>query len=231
MKDFYLFFDLDGTISDSAEGIINSVIYALTKMGLEAPPREKLYHFIGPPLIRTFCEDYHLSPEKGLETVEFYREYYNVKGIYECRMYDGIENVLRELQREGFGLVLATSKPTVMARRVIEYFGLSDCFDLISGPDLDGARNEKHEVIAYAMDQLGITDPRRCVMIGDRKYDALGAKICGMDCVGVLWGFGSKQELTEAGVAETVEFPRELPDVLQKFLKKIQKNEKILKKQ
>lgn len=226
MKDFYLFFDLDGTISDSADGIINSVIYALTKMGLEAPPRENLYHFIGPPLIRTFCEDYHLSREKGLEVVEFYREYYNAKGIYECKMYDGVDAVLRELRQEGFGLVLATSKPTVMAKRVVEYFGLSDFFDLISGPELDGTRNEKHEVIAHAMERLGITDPRRCVMIGDRKYDVLGAEKCGMNCVGALWGFGSKQELLEAGAAEIVEFPRELPDVLQKSLKKIQKNEK-----
>ncbi len=226
MKDPYLFFDLDGTISDSADGILNSVIYALTKMGLDTPPRDQLCHFIGPPLIRSFCESYGLSRERGLDAVAFYREYYNVKGIYECEMYDGIAEVLRELRQEGFGLVLATCKPLVMARRVLEYFRLSDCFDLMSGPDLDGTRNEKHEVIAYAMEQLEITDPCRCVMIGDRRDDAQGARSCGMDCVGVLWGFGSEQELKEAGAIKTVKFPRELPEVLRNYFEKSEKNEK-----
>lgn len=214
MKYPYVFFDLDGTLSNSAEGITNSVAYALEKMGIQPPPREALMHYIGPPLIRTFSKDYDLTEELGLRAVELYREYYNVKGIYQCAMYPGVDTLLRALRDSGRTPVLATCKPTVMATRVLDYFGLTPLFEMISGPELDGTRNEKHEVIAYAMDRLGIRDPHSILMVGDRQDDAWGAQACGVDCLGVLWGFGTREELLAAGVKAVVESPSEIMDFL-----------------
>ena len=205
-----LFFDLDGTISDSAEGILNSVIYALERLGIEAPVRESLFRYIGPPLIRSFSEEPGLSPEQAERAVELYRENYTVRGIYECSAYDGVREVLHALKAEGYRLTLATCKPWALAERVLEHLELRDCFDFVSGPEMDGTRNEKHEVIAYAVDTLGIEDPREILMIGDRRDDVMGAKRCGIDCVGVLWGFGTADELTSAGALETLKTPAEL---------------------
>ncbi len=205
-----LFFDLDGTISDSAEGILNSVIYALEHMGIQPPPREKLYHYIGPPLIRSFSQDYEWSEKSARQAVALYRENYNVKGLYECRAYEGIAQVLRECRARGARLTLATCKPWTLAERVLEHLGLRDCFDLVSGPELDGTRNEKHEVIAFASERLGIADPKEILMIGDRRDDVLGAERCGIECIGVLWGFGSEDELMTAGAVGTVKTPKEL---------------------
>ena len=211
-----LFFDLDGTLSDSAEGILNSVTYALLRMGIEPPPRENLYRFIGPPLIRSFSQGFDFSEEDAKRAVALYRENYNVRGIYECRAYEGIGDALRELKAKGYRLTLATCKPWTLAERVLAHLGLRDCFDFVSGPELDGTRNEKHEVIAYAVDKLGIKDPKEILMIGDRRDDVLGAKANGIDCVGVLWGFGSEGELSEAGVVTTIKTPRELSAFLSK---------------
>ena len=210
----FIFFDLDGTISDSALGITNAVSYALEHMGIQPPPREKLLHYIGPPLIRTFSSDYDLTPAEGERAVELYREYYNVTGIYECRMYAGMDELLRRLREAGARLVLATCKPTVMATRVLDHFGLTPYFEMVSGPELDGTRNEKHEVVAYALEQLGIDSPHRVIMVGDRRDDVLGAKACGVDCVGVLWGFGSHEELEAAGAVKTVDSGDQLLDFL-----------------
>ena len=211
-----LFFDLDGTISDSAKGILNSVIYALERLGIEAPVRESLFRYIGPPLIRSFSEEPGLSPEQAVRAVALYRENYTVRGIYECSAYDGVREVLHALKAEGYRLTLATCKPWTLAERVLEHLELRDCFDFVSGPEMDGTRNEKHEVIAYAVDTLGIEDPREILMIGDRRDDVMGAKRCGIDCVGVLWGFGTADELTSAGALETLKTPAELLDLLKK---------------
>ena len=209
-----LFFDLDGTLSDSAEGILNSVIYALEKLGLEPPARDRLFRYIGPPLVRSFSEEPGVLPEQVGRAVELYRENYTVRGIYECSAYDGVREALHALRAEGYRLTLATCKPWTLAERVLEHLGIRDCFDFVSGPEMDGTRNEKHEVIAYAVDTLGIKDPRKILMIGDRRDDVLGAEKCGIDCVGVLWGFGSAEELTEAGALATLKTPDELLDFL-----------------
>lgn len=214
MKYRELFFDLDGTVSDSAEGILNSVTYALERMGIEPPPRRNLYHYIGPPLIRNFTQDYNFSEAEAKRAVELYRENYNVSGIYECRAYEGVGELLRQLRAKGARLTLATCKPWILAERVLEHLGLRECFDLVSGPELDGTRNEKHEVIAHAMERLGIRDPREILMIGDRRDDVLGANRCGIDSIGVLWGFGSREELLEAGAVLTVKTPGELLAIL-----------------
>lgn len=195
----YLFFDLDGTLCNSAEGILNAVTYAQDKLGLPRQERSEMMHYIGPPLVRTFAADYGLDVEEAERAVAAYREYYNVRGIFECALYDGIPAMLDALRGDGYGLVLATCKPTVSARRVLEHFGIADRFRMVSGPEFDGTRNEKHEVIAYAMEQLGLRDPSGILMIGDRRDDVLGAARNGVDCAGVLWGFGSRAELLDAG--------------------------------
>ena len=217
MRTPYLFFDLDGTVSNSAEGITNSVTYALEHMGITPPAKQDLMHFIGPPLIRTFTDDYDLTSVEGARAVALYREYYNVKGVYECEMYRGVDKLLRSLKQAGYRLVLATCKPRVMAAKVLEYFGLEDCFEMVSGPEFDGTRNEKHQVIAYAMEQLGIGDPSSVLMVGDRRDDVLGAKVCGLSCIGVLWGYGGEAELREAGAVNVAKTPEELQNLIENW--------------
>lgn len=206
----YLFFDLDGTLCDSAEGILNAVTYAQDKLGLPRQARSEMMHYIGPPLARTFSADYGLDEADAEWAVAAYREYYVSRGIFECTLYDGIVEMLDALRDRGYVLVLATCKPTPSARRVLEHFGIADRFRMISGPEFDGTRSEKHEVIAYAVECLGLTDPGRILMIGDRRDDVLGAAQNGIACAGVLWGFGSRAELTEAGAKRLFASPSEL---------------------
>lgn len=210
MKKTYdiFFFDLDGTITDSSLGITNSVVYALRKYGIEEKDYKKLCKFIGPPLTESFQKFYGFSEEQAIEGVKFYREYYTVKGIYENRVYDGVEDVLKNLRKAGKKLVVATSKPEPFARMIIEYFHLDSYFDYIAGMELDGGRGTKEEVIQYALETCGIKDKSKVLMVGDREHDVIGAHKSGIDCLGVLYGFGTREEFEEAGadhIAETVE--------------------------
>ncbi len=201
-------FDLDGTITDSAPGITNSVVYALKKYGVEEKDYDKLCKFIGPPLVDSFQEYYGFSREKALEAVEYYREYYRDKGIYENSVYGGFEEVAKTLKEHGKRLAVATSKPEPFAKRIIEHFGLAPYFDCVAGMELDGRRGTKAEVIRYAMDLVRVKDKRGVLMVGDRKHDVMGARSTGIDCLGVLYGFGTREELAQAGadyIAETVE--------------------------
>ena len=215
MSDKYILFDLDGTLTDPAEGIFNSVYYALEKMGRERPPLSEMPAFIGPPLIEGFATVCGMSEEEGAQARDFFREYYPVKGIFECRMYEGIAPMLSELVSRGYRLVLATSKPEVFARRLLEHFGLSQYFVYAAGSLLDESRSQKQEVIAYAMATLGITDPSACLMVGDRRYDVQGARFCGIETVGVLWGHGSERELEEAGACALAKEPAELVSLIE----------------
>lgn len=209
MKEYHTyFFDLDGTITDSSLGITNSVIYALKKFGIEENDRRKLYKFIGPPLTDSFKEYYGFSKEEAIRAVAYYREYYQEKGIFENRVYDGFEEMLKKLKAAGKRLVVATSKPEPYAKRIIEHFGLGSYFDYVAGMGLDGRRGEKADVIRYALSACGIKDKSGVLMVGDREHDVIGAKKMGIDCLGVLYGFGNRKELEEAGadyIAETVE--------------------------
>lgn len=195
----YILFDLDGTLTDPAEGIFNSVYYALSRMGRERPPLEKMPYFIGPPLVDGFSAMCGMSYAEAERARDLFREYYPERGIYECRMYDGIPETLATLVSRGYRLVLATSKPEIYARRILDRFDLTRYFTYVAGSLLDESRSQKHEVIAYAMAAVGITDPASCVMIGDRTYDVRGASFFAMPCIGVLWGYGSKEELIDAG--------------------------------
>ena len=206
----YCFFDLDGTLTDSSLGITHSVAYALQKCGITPPPSEQLLCFIGPPLVRAFGEFYGMSREEAETAVRYYREHYPTSGLYECTVYPGIRALLERLQKAGIICVLATCKPHVFANRILEHFELAPYFSFVSGPEFDGTRNEKPEVIAYAMEQLKISDPRKVLMIGDRRDDVLGAKKNGIAAVGAAWGFGSREELQEAGAVAVLDSAAQL---------------------
>lgn len=195
----YFLFDLDGTLVDSSIGITNSVRYALGKYGIEEPDRSRLYRFIGPPLTYSFREFYGFSEETCWEAVEYYREYYKKKGIYENRVYEGIEVLLKQLIGQGKELIVATSKPEVFAREIIRFHHLDSYFQYVAGMELDGGRGTKAEVIEYALCACKIVSREKTLMIGDRRYDVEGAHKVGVDCMGVLYGFGSRKELKEAG--------------------------------
>ena len=206
----HCFFDLDGTITNSAPGITHSVQYALKKSGIQPPPLSQLLGFVGPPLVWSFSHFFGMSREDSLQAVDYYREYYRAGGMLECEVYRGIPELLKELTERGVVCVLATCKPHIYANAILEHFDLAKYFSFVSGPELDGTRNEKHEVIAYAMEHLNLQDPDRILLIGDRDNDVLGSAHHGIPCAGVLWGFGDREELTSSGAAFLVEQPQDL---------------------
>jgi len=201
----YCFFDLDGTLTDPGIGITNSVMYALEKYHITVSDRSELYQFIGPPLLDSFQRFYGFSPEQAMEAVNYYREYYRETGIFENRVYDGIPAVLKRLESHGKKIVLATSKPEGFAKQILEHFDLMRYFAFVAGANMDETRTKKDEVIGYALESCGITDISKVVMIGDREYDILGARKFGMDSIGVLFGYGSRAELKEAGATYLAE--------------------------
>ncbi len=202
-----ILFDLDGTLTDPSVGITNSVAYALDKFGISVEDRRELYKFIGPPLIEAFMEYCGFSEDKARQALGFYREYFTDKGILENSVYAGIEELLKTLNKAGKRLCVATSKPEPFARRILEHFRLAQYFEFIAGATLDETRTKKDEVIEYALEKCGFKDRAKAVMVGDRKHDILGASKCALDSIGVLFGFGSRQELEAAGadyIARTV---------------------------
>ncbi len=201
-------FDLDGTLTDPGLGITNSVAYALRKYGIEVEDRAELYKFIGPPLSESFMKYFGFSKEESLKAIEYYREYYKVTGLYENAVYGGIEQLLINLKNKNKKLVVATSKPEVFAKEVLKFFSLDKYFDYIAGACLNETRTAKAEVIEYALSENGITDKSDVIMVGDREHDIIGAKKNGLDSMGVLFGYGNRNELENAGatyIAETVE--------------------------
>ena len=207
MKYKYVLFDLDGTLTDPVEGITNSIIYALKKYNIEISGREELYKFIGPPLLESFEKYYGFSKEEAKKALEYYREYYKDKGIFENLVYDGCEDLLKELKDKGLLLIVATSKPEVFAKKILEYFDIAKYFTFIAGSNLDGSRVKKGEVIEYALKCCNIVDLSKAIMIGDREHDIIGAKSIGIASIGVLFGYGDRNELENAGadfIAESV---------------------------
>lgn len=200
-----ILFDLDGTLTDPGLGITNSVMYALKKYGIKVDDRAQLYKFIGPPLVYSFHEFYGFSHEQTLEAIKFYREYYAETGIFENEVYDGIIDVLCKLKDDGRRIILATSKPEQFAKRILDHFNLTEYFDFVAGASMDEVtRNTKSAVIKYALENTNI-DVSKSLMIGDREHDVLGAKEFGIDAAGVLYGYGSKEELENAGAKYIVE--------------------------
>ena len=195
----WLFFDLDGTLTDPALGITNSFKHALKYFGLEIPSYEKLCSFIGPPLVDTFRTQFGFSDEKASLGVLKYREYFAEKGLLENSVYPGIPDLLSDLKDAGKRLVVATSKPEEYSVKIIEHFGLAPYFENVCGSLMDESRSKKDEVIEYALERNQIGDRSKVLMVGDRKHDILGAKKTGLKSCGVLFGYGSLDELKESG--------------------------------
>lgn len=209
-------FDLDGTLTEPGEGITNSVMYALDKFGIHETNRESLYRFIGPPLLDSFQNYYGMPPEQAEQAVAAYREYFSVKGLFENRVYEGIPVLLQELRSAGKTLVLATSKPEVFSLRILDKFDLSQYFHFVGAASLDSSRSQKPDVIRHALQLCGNPDPETVVMIGDRKHDILGAKENGLQSIGVLYGYGNRPELEQAGADVIVESVTQLKGILLK---------------
>ncbi len=209
MSDYrFILFDLDGTLTDPCEGITNSVLYALNKMDIKVENKEVLKKFIGPPLLESFKNFYGFSEEQSMKALLYYREYFKDKGMLENFVYNGMADVLKNLTERGKRLCVATSKPEPFAEKILEHFNLTRYFEFIAGSNLDGTRAKKNEVIEYALEKCKITDRTAVVMVGDREHDILGAKKCSVDSIGVLFGYGSREELENAGatyIAEAVE--------------------------
>lgn len=224
----YVLFDLDGTLTDSGPGIMNASRRALAHFGIDETDEKKLRLFVGPPLDKSFIERYGFSEKEAWEAIGKFREYYNVTGIFENSVYPGIPELLSGLRARGIVTAIASSKPQVLIHRVLEHFDLEKYFDVIVGCELDGTRSTKSEVVKEVLLQLAdiaagrnMATPsegasgadhnsiiEKCVMVGDRSYDAEGSHAFGIPCIGVLYGYGTREEIEASGadyIAETVE--------------------------
>lgn len=201
-------FDLDGTLTDPAQGLTSGFAYALGKMNVDFGEKSNLLRFIGPPLFDEFRKVYGMSPEEADETIRLFREYFSVYGWWDNKLYEGIPELLSNLKSAGLKLVLATSKPEIFAKKILRLFDIEKYFDFVGGASLDKTRVEKSQVLEYALKAVGAEKPEDCVLVGDRKYDAEGAHLCGIDSIGVLYGHGSREEIEDSNftfIAETVE--------------------------
>ena len=206
-----ILFDLDGTLTDSGEGIINCVIYALEKFGLPVPERDDLRYFVGPPLHESFIKQ-GVPAERAEEAVAVYRERYVPTGMFENTPYPGVRELLEALKAEGYTLFVASSKPEWMCVEILKHFDLAKYFDQICGATMDTSRTNKDAVIAYLLDLNVRSD--RTIMVGDTKFDVLGAKAHGIPTVGVSWGYGSVEEMEKAGAVAIAYTMEELKDKL-----------------
>lgn len=210
----YILMDLDGTLTNPKQGITKSVQYALKAHNIIIEDLDTLTKHIGPPLKDGFIEYYGFTEEEADIAVDKYREYFKDHGIYENEAYEGIGELLSKLRKAGKTVLVATSKPEPLARKILEHFQLDSYFNDICGATFDDLRSKKEEVIRYALDKNGITDLTKIVMIGDRKYDVEGAKAVGISSIGVLYGFGSREEFELAGADRIVSTVEELYDVI-----------------
>ena len=206
----YIFLDLDGTLTDPSLGIINATLQALEYFGIHESDREKLGDFIGPPLYVSFAKHYGFSREQSQKAIEVFQDYYAPKGLYENTPYPGMRELLAGWKAEGRRLVLATSKPEIFAMQILERFGMASSFTFIAGGDPCETRVHKSDVIRYALRKLGLDANIPAVMVGDTKYDILGAKELGFPTVAVTYGFGRREDIIEAGAAWIVDSVEEL---------------------
>jgi phosphoglycolate phosphatase len=219
-------FDLDGTLTDSAAGIQRSTREALRRLNAEdgrarpIPPESELGWIVGPPLRDTFAK--LAGDENADRMVELYRERYDKIGMFENKVYDGVSAALGELRARGDRLFVATSKRQVDAQRIVEHFGLGHYFDGVYGAQSDGRRAEKSEVLAAAIAGGGLEAAQRVVMIGDRRYDALGARAVGIPAIGALWGYGDWAELAAAGADPIIAAPRDIPAAVATVFARVQ---------
>ncbi len=210
MKYDHCLFDLDGTLTDPAVGITNSVMHALDQYGIRVNDRSELFPFIGPPLDHSFMKFFGFSAEDAATAIRSYREYFSVKGLFENRVYDGIPALLSELKKRSVTLAIATSKPYEFTVRILEHFDLMKYFDHIGAATMDGSISRKEDVIQNLLDRLPITGKSTILMVGDRHHDIDGAKANGLDSAGVLWGYGPEEELRQAGADYLLTEPADL---------------------
>lgn len=210
----YILFDLDGTLTDSSEGITKSVQYALDKMGIHEPDLKPLERFIGPPLYDEFRRSYDFDDAEAKQAIDFYRERFGVVGWKENLLYDGIPELLKALTEAGKTLSTASSKPAFFVDKIVKYFNIEQFFTVVSGATLDGSIGTKTQVVQQALERLNVQDRSQAVLIGDRLHDAEGARACGIDCIGVTFGFGSREELESAGANHVVDRVDELLPLL-----------------
>lgn len=194
-------FDLDGTLSDPSRGLVDGFVYAFRKMGVDYGTKESLKRFIGPPLIETWMPEFNFTYDEAERAVLLFREYYNIYGWWDNVVYPGIPELLSELKARGKTVVLTTSKPEDTALDILELFDIRKYFDFVGGASSHKTRERKSEVIDYVLGEIGArdSDRSRCILIGDRIYDAVGARETGIDSVGVMWGHGTEKELRESG--------------------------------
>jgi phosphoglycolate phosphatase len=206
-----IFFDLDGTLTDPKPGITGSIQFALERLGRPVPSKDELEWCIGPPLLDNFTR--LVGAGEAAVAVDLYRERYGDVGLFENEVYEGIKDVLASVRRKGVQLYVASSKPHVYVNRILEHFGLSSQFDGVFGSELDGTRTNKVDLLRYALAETGVS-VERSTMVGDRGMDVAGALANEMAFVGVLYGYGSIEELREAGAVHWVESPKALVDAL-----------------
>ena len=206
-------FDLDGTLTDSGEGIINCAALALEHFGLSVPSREEMRAFVGPPLHETF-QRFGVPADQTEEAIRVYRSRYIPTGMFENTPYPGIRELLETLKAEGYTLYVANSKPEAMSVTILERFGLAPYFDRICGASTDTSRSTKDAVIAYLLEQSGRKEDM--IMVGDTKYDILGAKVHGIPAIGVSWGYGSVAEMVDSGAVGIADSMEELLELLRR---------------
>lgn len=213
MKIKNIFFDLDGTLSDSAEGIINCATLALEYFKLPIPKREEMQVFIGPPLRDTFVK-FGVDKAQAEKAVEVYRSRYVPIGMYETKLYSGVKEMLKELKSKGYNLYVATSKPEEMSVKIMQYLGIYEYFDLVCGATLDKSRDSKADVIAYLLEKIKV---KNAIMVGDTAFDVVGANEHGIKTVGVSWGYGNVEEMLKCGAVQIADTTEELVKILEKF--------------
>ncbi|MCQ6274731.1 HAD family hydrolase [Bacillus sp. V3B] len=209
-----ILFDLDGTLSDPKVGITKSVQYALQKMDIIEPDIDKLECFIGPPLQVAFADYYDFDEGHTQKAIDFYRERFKEKGMFENELYSNIPSLLKLLKEQQFTLVVATSKPTVFSEEILKYFNIDQYFELVVGSNLDGTRASKTEIIQYILDKYNDDKLDDFIMIGDREHDIIGANNTGIDSIAVTYGYGSLDELSRSNPTYMVKSIDQLKDIL-----------------
>ena len=213
-----VFFDLDGTLTDSCPGIFTGISHALAAFGITLAPREVTREVIGPPLYDCFHRIYGLPEEDARRAVAVYREYYGREGLFKNDVYDGVYPMLSALKAAGYTLMMATGKPHEYARRIAAHFGFDATLCAVYGAEFDGTRGDKAELLRYAMEQEGLR-PEECIMVGDRRYDIKGALEVGIAPIGVLWGYGDRDELANAGCTRFAATPADVVAIIKDMAK------------
>lgn len=215
MEKGLVIFDLDGTLTESGPGVINCMTHLCKEMGLEIPSEDVLRSFIGPPLEIHLMDVFGMNKDEAEKGVEIFRERYDKKGIFENSLYDGITEMLEKLQKDGYKISIATSKPEPMAKIVITHYGLDKFLGFWKGAASDKSRPDKSDILESVIQGCGYADNKsKAVLVGDRKYDAMGARLCGIGFIGAGWGYAPKGELEEYSPIGIAHSPKELYEII-----------------